>query len=244
MDSQDGGTVARSTCTLSFLPNMSSKISRMDAGGSVARAAGRATKRPPRTRKSGGGRGLYRATRLGTAFGFRKRFGWHGASSKATLSFEKSLRSVWCLSRYNQPGISLKRGPDRCRRLCPRRGRGPGRTQMNYRNLDVYKLSIRFLPLCTELSAKFGRGYGPMLDQLRRASLSICLNIAEGSGKSSGSDQARFYAIARGSAMECGAIVDAALALSFIGPDKHTALLDILDSIVRMLSKMVLLHRS
>ena len=47
-------------------------------------------------------------------------------------------------------------------------------------------------------------------DQLDRASLSILLNLAEGVGRSQPADKARFYAISRGSAMECAALIDAA----------------------------------
>ncbi|MBM4321616.1 MAG: four helix bundle protein, partial [Deltaproteobacteria bacterium] len=42
--------------------------------------------------------------------------------------------------------------------------------------------------------------------QLRRASISTPVNIAEGSGKTKEPDQQRYYAIARGSAMECAAL--------------------------------------
>ena len=57
---------------------------------------------------------------------------------------------------------------------------------------------VRWLPLKrAELS-----------DQLDRASLSIALNIAEGAGRSGPRDQARHYAIARGSAYECLAVLD------------------------------------
>ena len=69
---------------------------------------------------------------------------------------------------------------------------------------DAYRLAlafrshvVRWLPLKrAELS-----------DQLDRASISCCLNIAEGAGRS-GRDQARHYAIARGSAFECLAVLD------------------------------------
>jgi len=43
-------------------------------------------------------------------------------------------------------------------------------------------------------------------DQLRRASLSIVLNIAEGAGKYSVMDKKNFYIISRGSVNECVAI--------------------------------------
>ncbi|MCB0331733.1 MAG: four helix bundle protein, partial [Bdellovibrionales bacterium] len=49
---------------------------------------------------------------------------------------------------------------------------------------------------------------GHIRDQLKRAATSIPLNLAEGSGKMSNKDKLRFYAIARGSAMECAAICD------------------------------------
>ena len=70
---------------------------------------------------------------------------------------------------------------------------------------DAYRLAlgfrahvVRWLPLKrAELS-----------DQLDRASLSVPLNIAEGAGRSGPRDQARHYAIARGSAFECLAVLD------------------------------------
>ncbi|MBI3294524.1 MAG: four helix bundle protein [Deltaproteobacteria bacterium] len=45
-------------------------------------------------------------------------------------------------------------------------------------------------------------------DQLLRASSSVALNVAEGSGKWTGKDQKRFYSIAYGSLRECEAILE------------------------------------
>lgn len=44
-------------------------------------------------------------------------------------------------------------------------------------------------------------------DQLKRASLSIVLNIAEGAGKYSVMDKKNFYIVSRGSVNECVAIL-------------------------------------
>jgi four helix bundle protein len=80
--------------------------------------------------------------------------------------------------------------------------------------------------------------YAGLADQVRRASVSIVLNIAEGSGKTSGPDQRRFYAMARGSAMECGAIVDACVSLNLVGQNTAKDAEDLLSGVVQMLSKM------
>lgn len=45
-------------------------------------------------------------------------------------------------------------------------------------------------------------------DQLKRASVSIVINIAEGSGKFSRADKRNFYTIARGSIYECVSLTE------------------------------------
>lgn len=47
-----------------------------------------------------------------------------------------------------------------------------------------------------------------MRDQLRRAGISMVLNIAEGSGKFTKADKRNFYFIARGSTYECVAVFE------------------------------------
>jgi four helix bundle protein len=113
-----------------------------------------------------------------------------------------------------------------------------GNRKMNFRRLDVYRKSLQFVSLSAKLMNALPTGYASFVDQLRRASMSIPLNIAEGSGKTGVRDQRNFYAIARGSAMECSAIVDVCGELGFVGVDVCDRANALLDSIVRMLSKM------
>ena len=110
---------------------------------------------------------------------------------------------------------------------------------LSHEKLDVYRRSIEFLAAALRIAEKLPRGQAPLADQLRRAAMSIPLNIAEGSGRSAGSaDRSRFRGIARGSAMECGAILDV-VRLFEIAPDAEwNQAKDLLVRVVEMLSKM------
>jgi len=61
----------------------------------------------------------------------------------------------------------------------------------HFQTLDVYKCAVAFLPLGYALAAL---GDGELAIQLRRAALSINLNIAEGTGRF-GKDERRFLVL-------------------------------------------------
>src|SRR5687767_4852511 len=82
-----------------------------------------------------------------------------------------------------------------------------GAALLDAEKLDCYRLAVEFQALAARLLPK-RVGLSSLRDQLDRASVSIVLNIAEGAGRFSPADKARFYAIARGSATECAAIMD------------------------------------
>ena len=77
-----------------------------------------------------------------------------------------------------------------------------------HERLRAYPYSIEFVALASRVIGELPRGHSSLVDQLRRASISVPLNLAEGSGKTSKNDKKRYYAIACGSAMECAAILD------------------------------------
>jgi four helix bundle protein len=68
--------------------------------------------------------------------------------------------------------------------------------------------------------------------------MSIPLNIAESCGKVTVPDRARFLAIARGSALECGAILDVGIAMRAIDEASVPPAKALLARIVAMLTKM------
>lgn len=109
---------------------------------------------------------------------------------------------------------------------------------LDHEKLDVYQCAIRFVASALDLLAQLPKGHAQLADQLRRAAFSIPLNIAEGAGKVSPRDRSRFHAIARGSAMECGAIIDIIALLNAAPVDDLVDSKALLVRIVSMLSKM------
>ena len=77
----------------------------------------------------------------------------------------------------------------------------------DFQKLEVYKKSKVFHVNCKTLilKYKFDRYVN---DQLGRASFSVPLNIAEGSGKFSSKDRKNYFTTARASVFECVAILD------------------------------------
>jgi four helix bundle protein len=108
---------------------------------------------------------------------------------------------------------------------------------LDHEKLDVYQCALR-AALVFQILQKLPRGHSELADQLKRATISIPVNIAEGAGKSSDKDRSRFHAIARGSAMECGAILDIVHLQDLPEPKTLIEAKSLLVRMVSMLSKM------
>jgi four helix bundle protein len=112
------------------------------------------------------------------------------------------------------------------------------KTYFDHERLDVYQESISFCgwvgDLLNEIAAK-----AAAKDQLDRASTSLPLNIAEGNGKFSTSDRARFLEIARGSALECAACLDVLAVRKFVSAERIKPAKEQLVRIVNMLMGML-----
>ena len=109
---------------------------------------------------------------------------------------------------------------------------------LSHDKLDVYKCSVQFFAVAAPAIEEVPRGYGELKKQFRRASLSLPLNIAEATGKNTERDRAKYYAIARGSAHECSAILDALEVLGAVDQRAHENGKRLLTRIVSMLTKM------
>ena len=111
-----------------------------------------------------------------------------------------------------------------------------GKALLDAERLDCYRLAVEFQALATRLVPR--RNQAVLRDQLDRASVSIVLNIAEGAGRVSPADKARFYAMARGSATECAAVLDLLSARGLVDAALRNRARLFLVRIVQMLTRL------
>ena len=94
--------------------------------------------------------------------------------------------------------------------------------------VDIYRVTAHF-----PASERFG-----LTDQLRRSSVSIMSNIAEGAGRGSRPDYARFLDIALGSTNECECQLILSHDLGFVEDATAATLTDHVDHIRRQLVRL------
>ena len=93
--------------------------------------------------------------------------------------------------------------------------------EQRYRSLKAYIEAKKLVAMIYTTMSRFPREEQYALcDQLRRASISIPSNIAEGMGRFSTKEQVHFLEIAFGSLMEVSAQLDVACDLSYIDRDE------------------------
>jgi four helix bundle protein len=94
-------------------------------------------------------------------------------------------------------------------------------TTLPHERLIAYQAARELLTLVRDARISNPR----LRDQALDAASSVCLNIAEATGRAGAADQKRVYAIARGEACEVGAAMDVASATGACGADAAAAAL-------------------
>lgn len=109
-----------------------------------------------------------------------------------------------------------------------------------FRDLVVWQHAINFATTIYKVTSHFPATeiYG-ITNQLRRASVSISSNIAEGSKRGSKKEFAHFLRIAQGSGAEIESQLVIAKNLTFLSDDEYSSLFSDLESIMKMLTKLI-----
>ena len=108
----------------------------------------------------------------------------------------------------------------------------------DHEKLDVYQVSIEFVGWVESILAGLGGHRRHARDQLIRASESIPLNIAEGNGRFTPEDHARFLGIAHSATIRSAAALDLAVARHVVEADNTKNGRRMLERIGAMLTVM------
>ena len=106
-----------------------------------------------------------------------------------------------------------------------------------HHRLDAYRVAKEVLVSGDALVRSFPRGYGPLADQTRRALLGMYLQLSEGAARE-GQDRRQRFRCARGECNEAAAAIEGAMALGLVGEDDATKVLEGLDRVAAMLSRL------
>ena len=110
---------------------------------------------------------------------------------------------------------------------------------LSHKKLDVYLISLKLLEQVYQITKSFPVDERFLLvSQLRRASISVCSNIAEGASRVTNPEKRRFLEISRSSLVEIDTQIEIALLIKYL--DKPQIIeLESYVSRVFMLSKMM-----
>jgi four helix bundle protein len=111
---------------------------------------------------------------------------------------------------------------------------------LSHKKLDVWKSSVKLTAIIYELTLLFPKHelYG-LTSQLRRASVSISSNIAEGAARKSAKERRRFYEIARSSLVEPDTQLEIAQKLNYLSDKELSKVENKLEHIFAMLSNLI-----
>lgn len=110
----------------------------------------------------------------------------------------------------------------------------------SYRDLIVWQKSVKLVTLVYKLLKNFpdDERFG-LTSQIKRSSVSISSNIAEGYGRNYTKDYSRFLQIARGSLFEMQTQLEIALNLNFIEAKQLEEIKSLSIEIEKMLNSLI-----
>lgn len=112
--------------------------------------------------------------------------------------------------------------------------------ELSHTKLDIFKVAKEFVLACYRETKSFpAEEKFAMISQIKRAALSVHLNVAEGCSRKSEKERKRFYEIARGSIVEVDAALDIAVSLNYTTKQKLDELGILMIRCFQMISKLL-----
>lgn len=112
--------------------------------------------------------------------------------------------------------------------------------QLSHKKLDVYQIALKLVKEVYTITQNFpSEERFLIVNQVRRAAISVCSNLAEGSARKSKQEKIRFFEISRSSAVEIDTQFEIVLILQYVKNDQIKQLEQYLESVFRMISKLI-----
>ena len=112
--------------------------------------------------------------------------------------------------------------------------------QLSHKKLDVYQISLKLVKEIYNVTQQFPTEERFLIvNQVRRAAISVCSNLAEGSARKSKQEKIRFFEISRSSAVEIDTQFEISLILQYVQNEQIAQLEQYLESVFRMISKLI-----
>ncbi|SRR5687768_9345192 len=112
--------------------------------------------------------------------------------------------------------------------------------QLNHQNLEAYKMARVLVKECYKITSRLPTEERfSLIPQIRRAAISVKLNIAEGASRRSAVERNRFYEISRGSAVEIDAAFETVIDLEYLKEEDFYDAAKALNSSFALITKMI-----
>ena len=110
----------------------------------------------------------------------------------------------------------------------------------SYRDLIVWQKSMNWVTFVYSVTSKIPESekFG-LISQIRRSSVAIPSNIAEGYGRNYKKNYSRFLQIARGSLFECQTQIEIAINLNYISKEDCKEINELSIEIEKMLNSLI-----
>ncbi|MFN8287883.1 MAG: four helix bundle protein [Chitinophagales bacterium] len=112
--------------------------------------------------------------------------------------------------------------------------------ELSHKKLEVWKLGLELVKEVYQLTAKLPREetFG-LTAQMRRSSVSVVSNLAEGAARKSQKEKVRFFEVSRSSLVELDTQVQLCLTLNYFRETDLKILEPIVQSVFKILSKLI-----
>jgi four helix bundle protein len=114
------------------------------------------------------------------------------------------------------------------------------KSMQSFTELDAWKIGLEFVKEIYVLTKQFPKDelYG-LTSQLRRSTVSVLANLAEGHGRFTYADKANKYTISRGECAESHALLLIAISLNYLTKDEATPTLLLNQRLGKMVSGLI-----